>query len=94
MNLYEIVEIESALKQLLVYNLGAKDDIWPGNVSNKDSFSYKLACQDYQGVLNSSKDFVSSLYGETSDILTENIDFILKNASVERYPILYIFKTF
>jgi hypothetical protein len=84
MNVSEIVELEVALKQLLVYNLGVKDLSWPGNRKDTKSVAFKLATHDYQGVLNDGKELISSLNPETEALLVENLQFTLQNSPIER----------
>lgn len=84
MNVSEIVELEAALKQLIIYNLGAKGLSWPGNRPDTKSVAFKLANQDYQGLLNDAKDLISALNHESPDSLVESLEFSLKNCSIER----------
>ena len=84
MNLCKMSEMETALKDLLLYNLIPKDDSIP-IVEQKQEMAFQLSSEDYLEVLKIGKVAIwSALNSKTLDELKNELEQYLLASSLEK----------
>ena len=84
MNLCKMSEMETALKDLLLYNLIPKDDSIP-IVEQKQEIAFHLSTEDYLEVLKIGKESIwSALNSKSLDELKKELEQFLLTSSLEK----------
>jgi hypothetical protein len=92
MNLCKMSELETALKDLLLYNLTPKDDSVP-IVEQNQEMAFYLASEDYLEVLKIGKQSIwSTLNSKNLDEAKKELEQFLLTSSLEKF--VFIVETF